>query len=451
MSRRRESSPGPGPSRISGDWSTAARSEPISLQELPGEDPLSASHTQSHTLSWRKRVHSSLHWRTAAQKTIQPKLDVDWERTRLRVKEVVSTFAQVASDVALPIAVEAMSVVPIPALAPAAKILDSIWKSVQTVQTNRSSCLRVTERCADLLLAINEVIADSGDEVTQELQKPLERIERSFQGFSVFLKGQAELSFFTRYLKKDDILREIQDHDKSIRDCMFLFQTAIQAKVLQHVLKPSTQKGELLLAPVEPSYAPASGQSRTLDALDLPISSEPMDVVESIKDDVSSLSEKLRQVQETENQADRARDIEDLGRVLHLALEAPSHLAVTRILQISKPDMPIAIMVLLRELERQQEKHKSPAGSPSPRIRSLTWPLDGIPGRQVALLHRQFMEFELEALKKTTWDYALAVPGTPSILSGNFQRVPPGATDIQIYPPCACFHYVPRRTFSTRC
>ncbi|KAJ7042252.1 hypothetical protein C8F04DRAFT_1176409 [Mycena alexandri] len=431
MSRRRESSPGPGPSRISGAWSAAANSEPISLREFHGENPLSASHTQSHTLSWRERVHSGLHWRSPAQKTIQPKLDVDWDRTRLRVKEVLSTFAQVAGDVALPIAAEAMSVVPIPGLAPAAKILDSIWKSVQTVQTNRSSCLRVTERCADLLLAINEVMADSGDEVTQELQKPLERIERSFQGFSGFLKGQAELSFFTRYLKKDDILRQIQDHDKSIRDCMFLFHTAIQAKVLQHVLKPSTQKTELLMAPVE-TYAPASSHNEILDALDLAISVEPIDA--TTQDDVSSLSERLRQVQETENEADRARDIEDLGRVLHLALEAPSHLAVTRILQISKPDMPIAIMVLLRELERQQEKHKSPAGSPSPRIRSLTWPLDGIPARQVVLLHRQFMEFGLEALKKTTWDSGLAIPGSPSILSGNFQRVP-GATEIQVYPP----------------
>ncbi|KAJ7171285.1 hypothetical protein C8R46DRAFT_1032922 [Mycena filopes] len=329
-------------------------------------------------------------------------------------------------------AAEAMSVVPIPALAPAAKILDSIWKSVQTVQTNRSSCLRVTERCADLLLAINEVMAESGEDVTQELQKPLKKIERSFLGFSTFLNGQAELSFFTRYLKKDEILREIQDHDKSIGDCLFLFNAAMQAKVLQRVLliKPSTQKSDLLLSSVE-THAP--GQNETLDALDLAISFEPVDTVVK-DDDVSSLSEKLRQVQETENQADRLRDIEDLGRVLHLALEAPSHLAVTRILQISKPDMPVAIMVLLRELERQQEQRRSPSGSPSPRIRSLTWPLDGVPARQVALLHRQFMEFELEALKRTTWDNGLPIPDSPSILSGNFRRVE-GSTEIRVYPP----------------
>lgn len=49
---------------------------------------------------------------------------------------------------------------------------------------------------------------------------------RSFQDFDRFLKGQAALSFLTRYLKKDDILREIQDHDQAIHDCMYLFHVS---------------------------------------------------------------------------------------------------------------------------------------------------------------------------------------------------------------------------------
>jgi hypothetical protein len=254
----------------------------------------------------------------------------------------------------------------------------------------------------------------------------------------------------TRYLKKDDILNEITGYDESIRDCMFLFQvicfifhthdtygpfkTGIQARILQLMLKPSTQQTTaLLLAPVE-ANPPLPELEDHLEALDLAIFTvDPEDA--ALKDDVSSLSEKLRQVQETENEVDRARDIEDLGRVLHLALNAPSHLAVTRILQISKPDMPAAIMVLLRELEmQQQERPNSPAStSPSPRIRALTWPLDGVPARQVALLHRQFMEYELEALKRTVRDYGVSSDaGSPSLLSGTFQRF----GKIQVSPPC---------------
>jgi hypothetical protein len=48
------------------------------------------------------------------------------------------SIIQVAGDQALPITVETLSVVPIPALAPAAKILDDIWKSVNAVQVHKS-------------------------------------------------------------------------------------------------------------------------------------------------------------------------------------------------------------------------------------------------------------------------------------------------------------------------
>ncbi|KAJ6483521.1 hypothetical protein C8R47DRAFT_564151 [Mycena vitilis] len=290
-------------------------------------------------------------------------------------------------------------------------------------QTNRSRCLRITERCADLLVSIHQVVAESGEDVHTELKAPLERIEQSFSQFDRFLKEQAGLPFLTRYPKKDDILNEINEQDESIRDCMFLFHTGFLARILQLQLeqKAVIPNEPLLLSPVNSNMDPSGKNDQLEPLVDIPIfQCEPEDIMQN--DDVSSLSEKLRQVQETENEVDHARDIEDLGHVLHLALNAPNHLAVTRILQIHKPDMPAAIMVLLRELERQQQEQprNPPGGSPSPRIRALTWPLDGVPARQVALLHRQFMEHELEALKRTTRGYGLSTDaGSPSLLSGS--------------------------------
>ncbi|KAJ6526803.1 hypothetical protein B0H19DRAFT_1243493 [Mycena capillaripes] len=437
-SQRRGSSPGARPSHLSGSWSlsTPEQSETSSLTDSHAQ----RAQAQSPVPSWRDRLHSGFHRRNPQQKSPQPNLDVGWERTRLRVKQAVGSVIQITGDHLLPIAAEAMSVVPVPGLAAAAKILDSIWTSIQTVQTNRSRCLRVTERCADLLVAIHQVVSESGDEVYHELKGPLERIEGSFQEFDRFLKGQAALSFFTRYLKKDDILREIQDHDQAIHDCMFLFHTETLARILQLQLdqkpKPPPQPAALLFGPAVSDPHP-SGHNDHLEAIDLPVVSFREEPEDTTKDDVSSLSEKLRQVQATENDVDRARDIEDLGHVLHMALNAPNHYAVTRILQISKPDMPAAILVLLRELERQQQEHPtSPAGgSPSPRIRALTWPLDGVPARQVALLHRQFLEYELNALKRTTRDYGLSPDlGSPSLLSGTLQRIP-SSNEIPVYPP----------------
>ena len=44
------------------------------------------------------------------------------------------------------------------------------------LQVNRLACLRLTERCATILISIREEIAEAGDEVGLELQPPLDRL-----------------------------------------------------------------------------------------------------------------------------------------------------------------------------------------------------------------------------------------------------------------------------------
>jgi len=38
---------------------------------------------------------------------------------------------------------------------------------------NRLACLRLTERCADILLSIREEIVEAGNDVVTELQRPI--------------------------------------------------------------------------------------------------------------------------------------------------------------------------------------------------------------------------------------------------------------------------------------
>ena len=42
---------------------------------------------------------------------------------------------------------------------------------------NRLSCLRLTERCADILLSVREEIYEAGDEVGYELAAPISKLE----------------------------------------------------------------------------------------------------------------------------------------------------------------------------------------------------------------------------------------------------------------------------------
>ena len=42
---------------------------------------------------------------------------------------------------------------------------------------NRMACLRLTERCADVLFSIREEISEAGDDVGEEINHPLAKLE----------------------------------------------------------------------------------------------------------------------------------------------------------------------------------------------------------------------------------------------------------------------------------
>lgn len=41
---------------------------------------------------------------------------------------------------------------------------------------NRLACLRLTERCATILISVREEVADAGDQVGEELNEPIVRL-----------------------------------------------------------------------------------------------------------------------------------------------------------------------------------------------------------------------------------------------------------------------------------
>jgi abelson tyrosine-protein kinase 1 len=81
-------------------------------------------------------------------------------------------------------------------LSEAARVLLNIWDALQKVdvgqfrftslsmsvifsrrfKSNRMACLRLTERCADILVSVREEIRDAGDHVTEELKEPIGKL-----------------------------------------------------------------------------------------------------------------------------------------------------------------------------------------------------------------------------------------------------------------------------------
>ena len=102
-------------------------------------------------------------------------------------KEAAHDLLEVSADV--------LRFAPIPGLEEAARVLLTIWDALQLVevrtsygtyiwvfnhtyiiQTNRLACLRLTERCADILLAVRQEIYEAGGDVGDELKMPLTKL-----------------------------------------------------------------------------------------------------------------------------------------------------------------------------------------------------------------------------------------------------------------------------------
>jgi abelson tyrosine-protein kinase 1 len=108
-------------------------------------------------------------------------------------------------------------------------------------QTNRLASLRLTERCADILVSVREEIIDAGYTVAEELNAPISKLNecdttsstsylkpdpsfrRAFQGVLHFLTKLGHRPFLKRYLRRDEIAFTISSCDAALNDALGTF------------------------------------------------------------------------------------------------------------------------------------------------------------------------------------------------------------------------------------
>ncbi|KAG5352799.1 hypothetical protein C0989_000461, partial [Termitomyces sp. Mn162] len=206
------------------------------------------------------------------------------------MRAVGSTTSSLASDMTHEVLVhgtDLLKFAPIPGLEGAARELLGIWDALQQVETNRLACLRLTERCADILIAIQEGISGLDKRVADTLHEPMERLE-----------------------------------------------------------------------------------------------------------DTEEIHERIRQIQERQNELDRSRDLVDQP--------PPSDQEeILEKLGIQKKDIPDAIKTLLRALEslRSTKVFDKVSASLSSRRRSSTWPISHSDENDLRLQDRESIERDIRALK----------------------------------------------------
>ncbi|KAI0653255.1 kinase-like domain-containing protein [Cubamyces menziesii] len=289
-------------------------------------------------------------WQDRWYHTVPEEQTAGWMRTRQRVAEasvkVLGATGKVVHEL-LGVGVDFLRFAPIPALEEAARTLLNIWDSLQLVDVNRLACLRLTERCAGVLISVREEVAEAGNHVGVELHRPIARLVESFHEVHSFLVKQAHRPFLKRYLQRDEIQRSLADCHHQLNDAMSMFSLSIQIRILKQALRASGHRSQI------------NHHRSQLDRL-------------SVLSDLLSLTTR-------ENAHDRARDAADLRQLLCTALKTHDDAEFIRVLQVGRDEMPEAIKTLQRALELGDH-----------RARSLAQPRDA--------LDREFMEAGIGAL-----------------------------------------------------
>ncbi|KAK0432782.1 hypothetical protein EV421DRAFT_1457902 [Armillaria borealis] len=340
-----------------------------------------------------------------------------WALTRQRVSQAASSILGNALDVgheALLLSQDLLEFAPVPGLQSIARTLLQIWDSLQLVDMNRLQCLRLTERCANILLSIRQEIHEAGDMVGAELTLPISKLTDAFNEVLVFLQKQIHRPFLKRYLRRDEILRQIAACDSGLQDAMETFGLSIQIRILKQVQASEQRRQkdtEVIIEELRRSSVismdnalqltgireeettpklsalpglPSSGSYASLNTgvfkspspapsspppeyhppsappLPAPTASSNTPTSPRLVSPASAtVLPTLKELRAKQNESDMAMDTADLRALLRNALSAGSDVQMVETLGVSREEMPEAIKTLQRALERIVERQGS--------------------------------------------------------------------------------------------
>ncbi|KAI9060350.1 kinase-like protein [Trametes sanguinea] len=212
---------------------------------------------------------------------------------------------------------------------------------------NRSACLRLTDRCATILISIHEDVAEARQEVGEVLRGPIARLVAAFDRIHGVVRKQFEGPFLKRYIQRKDHQGELSECHNDLCDALAMFSLAMQVRILhqvvrspQPVLSDAGLPNGLSSASVASTKVLRSGGERPTDGEDI--------------------LAQLEAVTARQLTSDFARDTADLRRLLQDALRAPNDVEMLQILQVGKNEMPEAIVALQRALGGGRDAEADP-------------------------------------------------------------------------------------------
>ncbi|KAF9218645.1 hypothetical protein BS17DRAFT_720020, partial [Gyrodon lividus] len=329
----------------------------------------------------------------------------------------------------LTISIDVLGFVPLPGLEEAARALLNVWEACQKVDTNRLSCLRLTERCATLLYSVRLEIVQAGEDVAQDLAEPVERLceftvhylgfectlTLSLSQIRAFLQTQLHRPFLKRYLRREEISRELMACNRAITDVTAMFGMSIQIRTLKQVYAAANESRRF-----------AEGAQHQLDmeqqmhqhqhqlAVQDPEATRLQDPQSMETDGTVFPLHALTDLHKTQNASDAAADVAALRGTLMEALNGGNDAELLRRLQVGRGEIPEVVKTLRRVLESlEEEEGREGFGTPSGKARlsgedgfRYSYGTGGDIGGyvhgmgRIDMLDREFMESGIDAMTR---------------------------------------------------
>ncbi|KAF5378466.1 hypothetical protein D9615_007020 [Tricholomella constricta] len=178
--------------------------------------------------------------------------------------------------------------------------------------------------------SLREEISEAGSTVAVELAAPIENLTESFAEVHRFLQKQLHWPFLKQYIKYDEILARIRAHPQA--DAHGRFATG-----RGHAADSGGDCEDVVLVVAPP---PPMEMEKTVMA------ASPSRLRES------QILPALKTLHESQNTVDAAKDSVDLRALMRTALQTSSDEEILEMLQIGREEMPEAIKMLQRVLER---------------------------------------------------------------------------------------------------
>ncbi|TFK19552.1 TKL/TKL-ccin protein kinase [Coprinopsis marcescibilis] len=308
-----------------------------------------------------------------------------YESTKKRVAFAVRSCLGNVADIThelLTIGVDLLELAPVPGLAPAAKTLLNIWDAVDGVDVNFHRCLRLTERCAEILISIRQEIHAAGDTVAQELHAPIVKLESTFDNVLDLMNKQSRRPFLKRFLKREEISSDISECDGQLTDAVSLFGLSIQIRILKQVQQTELQRQKDTQAILNTFVADAiAGQTEgrlspislddddddtmvpeeRIETTSFITTRNALGLADSANQSQDSFTDPLSticQLKKGQDSVDQTNDYAALRMLMHKATQAGNDAEMMEILQVRHEQMPDAIKTLQRALENVVDRNR---------------------------------------------------------------------------------------------